>query len=202
MRAPRLPAPRYPHRAAADRLRWACRRAGRPSTGRPVSLRPPVLTTLEPRLPMSAALPAAALAAPASLAVDYVHGMAPGPLLAGDDVLAVFGFGDAAPRTLDDPRYLHVPLQPFGDAPCEVWRGGGRVLHGRDGDIAWSTDGALSFGAIEVDERAYAHADDPTGIVGAAAHAYSRMLEFVGASGTAHLLRVWNYLDAITTGHG
>jgi chorismate lyase/3-hydroxybenzoate synthase len=144
----------------------------------------------------------AALASPASLAVDYVNGTAPAVLLAGDDVLAVFGFGDGAPRALGDPRYLHVPLQPFGDAPCEVWRGGGRVLHGRDGDIAWSSDGALSFGAIEVDEREHAGAGDPTGIVGAAAHAYSRMLAFVGASATPHLLRVWNHLDAITTGQG
>jgi chorismate lyase/3-hydroxybenzoate synthase len=150
---------------------------------------------------MHAAAPAA-LAAPASLAVDYVHGATPGALLAGDDVLAVFGFGDTAPRSPGDPRYLHVPLQPVGDAPCEVWRGGGPVLHGRDGDIAWSSDGALSFGAIEVDERVHACAGDPTGIVGAAAHAYARMLAFVGASATPHLLRVWNYLDAITAGHG
>jgi hypothetical protein len=69
---------------------------------------------------MPAALPAAAVAA--SLAVDYLHGAAPAPLLAGDDVLAVFGFGDDAPRGLDDPRYQHIPLQPFGAAPCEVWR--------------------------------------------------------------------------------
>jgi len=149
---------------------------------------------------MPAALPAAAVAA--SLAVDYLHGAAPAPLLAGDDVLAVFGFGDDAPRGLDDPRYLHIPLQPFGAAPCEVWRAAGPVQRGRDGDIAWSTDGTLSFGAIEVDERAYACDADPTGIVGAAAHAYSRMLGFVGASGTPHLLRIWNYLDAITDGRG
>jgi chorismate lyase/3-hydroxybenzoate synthase len=150
---------------------------------------------------MSAAVPADA-AATASLAVDYVQGTAPEPLLAGDDVLAVFGFGDGAPRTLDDPRYLRIPLQPHGDAPCEVWRGGGPVRYGRDGDIAWSSDGMLSFGWIEVDERRHADAADPTGIVGAAAHAYARMLGFVGTSATPHLLRVWNYLDAITTGSG
>jgi len=148
---------------------------------------------------MPAVLPAAL--APASLAVDYVHGTTPQALLA-DDALAVFGFGDAAPEALDDPRYLRIPLQPFGDAPCEAWRGSGPVRRGRDGDIAWSSDGALSFGAIEVDESAYACEADPTGIVGAAAHAYARMLEFVAASGTPHLLRVWNYLDAITSGGG
>jgi chorismate lyase/3-hydroxybenzoate synthase len=50
------------------------------------------------------------------LSVDYVAAATPQSLLAGDDVLAVFGFGDAAPQRLDDPRYLHVPLQPHGGA--------------------------------------------------------------------------------------
>src|SRR3546814_17687288 len=64
------------------------------------------------------------------------------------------------------------------------------------GDIQWATDGQLLFGAIEVDE---AHVD---GITAAAEHAYARMTAFVGASDTPHLLRVWNYLDAITFGDG
>src|SRR5690606_14117154 len=80
-----------------------------------------------------------------------------GGLLAADCVLAVFGFGDPAPAHGGDPRYLRVPLQPHaGPAPYEVWRTGRRVASGRDGEIAWSSDGALSFGVIEVDERAYA----------------------------------------------
>src|SRR3546814_2454147 len=40
------------------------------------------------------------------------------------------------------------------------------------------------------------------GITAAAEHAYARMTAFVGASDTPHLLRVWNYLDAITFGDG
>jgi chorismate lyase/3-hydroxybenzoate synthase len=164
---------------------------------------------------MSAAVPAAvpghpaaasdAQAGTAMLAVDYVGDAVAGPraLLDGGDVLAVFGFGSAAPARLDDPRYLHIALQPHGGAaPCEVWRSAGPVRSGRDGDIAWSTDGALAFGVIEVDERAHACDADPTGIVGAAAHAYSRLVDFVGRSGTPHLLRIWNYLDAITRGDG
>ena len=149
---------------------------------------------------MSVAVPADA--APASLSVDYVRGADATTLLAGRDVLAVFGFGGNAPGALDDPRYLHVPLQPHGPAPLETWRVAGEVRHGRDGDIAWATDGALAFGAIEVDERAYAGANDPTGIVGAATHAYARLTAFVEASDTPYLLRIWNYLDAITQGNG
>lgn len=138
----------------------------------------------------------------ACFAVDYV-GTAPQALLDETDVLAVFGFGDAAPGRLDDPRYLHIALQPHqGSAPCEVWRVAGPVRSGRDGDIAWSSDGKLAFGVIEVDERAYANDDDPTGVVGAAAHAYARLTAFVAASSTPHLLRIWNYIDAITQGDG
>ena len=149
------------------------------------------------RATMSAAVPATV---PATLAVDYVHGSDARTLLAGKDVLAVFGFGSAA--AVDDPRYLRVPLQPHTAAPLEVWRVGGKVRSGRDGAIAWASDGTLAFGAIEVDEREHATAAEPTGIVGAATHAYARLLDFVSAGDTPHLLRIWNYLDAITSGDG
>ena len=128
------------------------------------------------------------------LEVDYVLDSTPQDLLANDEVLAVLGFGTAAPH-LQDARYLRVPLQPYGAAPLEVWRTSLPVSHGRAGDIAWSTDGQLSFGAIEIDER-------DIGIEAAAALAYSQLIEFVQASGTPKLLRIWNYLDAITLGDG
>jgi chorismate lyase/3-hydroxybenzoate synthase len=88
-----------------------------------------------------------------------------------------------------------VPLQPHGTAPLEVWRANAPVRSGRDGDIAWATDGDLLFGAIEVDEAAI-------GITAAARHAYARLTGFVSASDTPHILRIWNYLDAITLGEG
>src|SRR5690606_13630059 len=141
-------------------------------------------------------------AAPARFAVDYVAGH-PQALLEDPGVLAVFGFGDAAPARLDDPRYLNVPLQPHqGMAPCEVWRVDAPVRHGREGDIAWASNGKLAFGVVEVDESAHLGADDPAGMIGAAAHAYARLAAFAGASDTPHLLKVWNYIDAITQGDG
>lgn len=130
------------------------------------------------------------------LAVDYVRADAPHALLAAEGTLAVLGFGDAAPQRLDDPRYLHIPLQPHaGVAPYEVWRSSEPVNRGRDGEIAWSGNGQLAFGVIEVEESV-------SGIATAAAHAYARLTAFVQASGTPHLLRIWNYLDAITQGDG
>jgi chorismate lyase/3-hydroxybenzoate synthase len=134
---------------------------------------------------------------PALLAVDYERAADPQALLADPSVLAAFGFGGGAPQS-DDPRYLRVPLEPHGggvQAPFEVWRANAPVHSGRDGDIAWATDGELLFGAIEVDEAAI-------GITAAARHAYAHAAAFLQASRTPHLLRIWNYLDAITQGEG
>jgi len=136
---------------------------------------------------------------PAALSVDYLQADSPQALL-GADTLAVFGFGDDAPQC-DDPRYLRVPLQPWGTAPFEHWRGTGPVDHGRDGDIRWASDGHLTFGAIEIDEPASGHADH-SDICEAAERAYTQLTRFVSGSRTPHLLRVWNYLDAITFGDG
>lgn len=144
--------------------------------------------------------PAATAAAHASLSVDYAWAASPDALLAGGDVLAVFGFGSDAARS-GDPRYLRVPLEPHPAAaaralqPFEIWRSAGPVSHGRDGSIRWSSDGRLAFGVIEVDE-----ADG--GISDAAERAYAHLMPFVRDSGTPHLLRLWNYLDAITLGDG
>jgi len=144
---------------------------------------------------MSAAHPLASSAAP-RFAVDYVHADRPTVLLAEPGVLAVLGFGDAAPQSDADPRYLHVPLQPHGGAaPYEVWRTGEPVRSGRDGRIAWSCNGQLAFGVIEVEEG-------DGGIVEAAARAYARLTAFIRDSETPYLLRIWNYLDAITQGDG
>lgn len=143
-------------------------------------------------IPMS--LPAAPVA---PLAIRYER-VALDALLAADDVLAVIGFGSAAP-VADDPRVLRVGLEPLATgarAPFEVWRGVAPVRHGRDGELAWSSDGEHLYFAIEVDEAAHG------GIGGAAEHAYARLGAFVAASATPHVLRLWNYLDAINLGDG
>jgi len=142
----------------------------------------------------SSRLPAADCGAP-RLQVDYVDAATPSALLAGDDVLAAFGFGTDAPPALADPRYLRVPLEPYGPAAFEVWRGCGPVVRGRDDGVRWASDGQLLFGVIEVPE-------DDGGIQDAAQRAYARLAAFTTRSRTPHLLRVWNYVDAITLGAG
>ena len=128
-----------------------------------------------------------------ALRVDYEH--APlDTLLADPHLLAVFGFGADAPATHADPRYLHVALPALGDAPYECWRVDGEVRHGRDDGIAWSRDGTLQFGALEI-------ADDGD-IDAASARAYTRLQDWLARSEYPHVLRIWNYLDAITEGDG
>ena len=129
------------------------------------------------------------------LSVDYVDAGSLPALLASDDVLAAFGVGGRAPAGLADPRYLREPLEPHGRGLVEAWRGGGPVMRGRDDGVRWASDGQLLFGAIEVDEG-----DD--GILEAARRAYARLVGFTRGSRTPHLLRVWNYIDAITLGDG
>ena len=138
------------------------------------------------------------LVLPAHLQVDY-RDASLDALLAATDTLAVIGFGHGAPRS-DDPRYLRVALEPHGDAMFEHWRAQGPVACGREGDIAWSEDGALQFGAIELEEDT--GGEHEAGIEAAATAAYARLREFTHARGYPHLLRVWNYLDGITHGDG
>lgn len=132
--------------------------------------------------------------APSHLHVDYVRDDL-AALLEAPDLLAVFGFGPDAPRS-DDPRYLRVPLAPFGTPVLECWHAGAPVTRGREGAVQWASDGAWLFGAIEVDEASVG------GITAAARTAYDQLTRFVRARGFPHLIRIWNYLDAITHGEG
>ena len=144
--------------------------------------------------PLPKPAPDAPPATRARLAIDY-RSDRPDALLADPDTLAVLGFGAAAP-VLDDPRYLRIPLEPHGAAaPLEAWRGAGPVARGRDDGAQWAEDGALQFGAIELDEGA-------GGIEAAAAEAYARLSALLLRRGYPHLLRTWTHLDALTSGDG
>ncbi len=117
-------------------------------------------------------------------------------LLAGTDVLAVLGFGAAAP-TSADPRYLRVGLEPLGGAaPFEVWRTAGPIEQGRDGLVRWAASADYCFGAIEVAEAD--HAD----LASASEAAYRELARFTRTQRWPHLLRIWNYLAAINDGAG
>jgi len=118
-------------------------------------------------------------------------------LLADPTVLGVIGFGAAAPDRHADPRYLRIPLEPVdAPVPYEVWRAGGPVRRGNGGDIAWASDGDYTFATMEIAEAAHG------GLAEAARHAYRALGDWIAEAATPHVLRIWNYLDAINSGEG
>ncbi len=134
-----------------------------------------------------------------ALSVEFLDPGALLDLLSRPDTLAVFGFGTHAQRS-DDPRHLRVPLEALGKARIELWRSMSTVTHGIDGAasdglIRHAEDGALQFASIEI-----AEGDD--GILAASERAYARAARFWKQSAYPHLLRIWNYLDAIVEGAG
>ncbi len=158
-----------------------------------------------------------------ALRVGYEHALLDA-LLGDRHVLAVIGFGSAAPSSSSDPRYLRVALEPLnGLAPFEVWRVEQAVSTGQRGRIRFAHAGGLLFGAIEIDEadidgagldarlldRAATSANGSTDLVRdsmhsvaahAAASAYAELCAFLETSVHSHPLRIWNYLAAITEG--
>jgi|KBSSwiStaDraftv2_1062776.scaffolds.fasta_scaffold42324_1 chorismate lyase / 3-hydroxybenzoate synthase len=115
-------------------------------------------------------------------------------VLTRSEVLAVVSFGQTPSR---DPRLIQVALEPAcGSAPLEVWCGHGHAGHGANGDLRWSSDGNYSFVTLTLHER------DFGGITAAAQHAYAQLSAWCKSSATPHLLRLWNYLDAINLGDG
>lgn len=131
----------------------------------------------------------------AALSVGY-EDVALTTLLAEPNVLAVLGFGSAARDGDTDPRYLQVPLESPGQNRFEVWRARGHVSSGRRGAIRYASDGEYLFGVIEIDEAEHG------GIYATSKAAYRALGDFCAGSATPHVLRIWNYLAAITEGDG
>lgn len=163
---------------------------------------------MEPSCLTRAAVSVADRADAAGIDVSYEQGAA-AEWLARSDVLAVIGFDGSATvngtsqppgttaATRADPRVLRVGLaSPAGRTPLEIWRTHGPVECGRHGHIRHAGDGRYGFVAIELDETAHG------GIAGAAEAAYQELLDFIASSNTPHVLRLWNYLDAINLGAG
>jgi len=133
-------------------------------------------------------------ATPGAFRVAY-HDAPAQTLLDQPGTLAVFSFSPAASHA-SDPRHLQVVQAALDSSPpIECWSVAGEVSHGREGDLRWSRGGGWQFMAFD--------ADEPAGNIEAACeHAYDRLLEHLAASPERHLLRVWNYLDAINAGEG
>lgn len=130
------------------------------------------------------------------LRLGYHHGRLD-VLLEDPQVLAVIGFGDAAPTRHPDPRYLRVALRSDAPAPFEVWRSRGAVSLGAQGPLRWAADADYEFGVIELEEAAHG------GLAAAAEVAYATLAgHFAAPCAAPFPLRIWNYLDAINLGEG
>jgi chorismate lyase/3-hydroxybenzoate synthase len=113
------------------------------------------------------------------------------------DVLAAVRFGAPAGRRADAPLTIDVQLPTLQSPPtAELWLADGAVHSGRSDTVRYAHDERFLFAAIELEERSFA------GIEAAAEAAYVTVRRFQQHSGFPHLLRMWNYLDAINDGEG
>jgi len=128
------------------------------------------------------------------LSVEYRRGFTAECL--SPDVLAVIGFGSHASLP-DDPRCIRVPLEPLhGADTVEIWRGLGEVKAHVEPQARCMLSTDYAFGVVELDEREFGD------IRSAAAAAYALIRKLQENSAHPHLLRIWNYLDAINHGSG
>jgi chorismate lyase/3-hydroxybenzoate synthase len=138
--------------------------------------------------------PAAAALPP--LHVEYATDDA-NAALAADNALAVIRFGREGLAAACDPRHVQVALQPaLAPAAIEIWRGRAEPAHGHDDVLRWSSDGDYAFVTLELDEA------DFGGIAAATRAAYAALSAWRSRSATPHVLRLWNYIDAINAGDG
>lgn len=117
-------------------------------------------------------------------------------------LLAAVRFGATAAAHVEAPLAVHVQLEPSQlDAGAaagliECWRATGPVTVGQSGSIRYASDTHHLFAVSELDEREHG------GIRHAAQAIYSELRSFHRQSEFPHLLRIWNYMDAINSGEG
>jgi chorismate lyase / 3-hydroxybenzoate synthase len=105
-----------------------------------------------------------------------------------------FGAGVAVPEAA---LCIDVGLEPLlGPPVAELWHGQGPVRTGREGSVRYAHDDHYLFAVIEEDERAHG------GVLPTAEAVYAAIRDFQHQSPYPHLLRMWNYLDAINDGVG
>lgn len=113
-----------------------------------------------------------------------------------ETVLAAFAYGSAMPA-MDTGRVVHVGLETADRMPAfELWRTGRAATAGVSGPVSYAFQGELLFGRLEIDEQEHG------GLLAAAEAAYRVLLDFQRKRPERHLLRIWNYLNAINDGEG
>jgi chorismate lyase/3-hydroxybenzoate synthase len=116
---------------------------------------------------------------------------------APDSLLAVIEYGPTPERQVAAPLGVKVRLEPLDSvSTAEYWSAQGQVVTGHAGQIRYAHDDHFLFAVIEVDER------DDGGILPATQAVYTAIREFQKTSQFPHLLRIWNFMDAVNEGDG
>ena len=118
------------------------------------------------------------------------------PLQQDPDVLALFPFGCTTDAPCEGWPIIPVGLAAGPDPAVEAWRSNAPVHHGRHAALHWAHTGDLELGCLHIDEP------DGDDIETAARQAYAQLRAHLANSDRPHLLRIWNYLDAVTEGDG
>ena len=79
----------------------------------------------------------------------------------------------------------------------EAWASDGPLQQGQDGGLRWRGDGELLYGLIELDEPTPDAPERGACLRERTREAYLRLFALLGARGTPHLWRVWNYMAGI-----
>lgn len=119
--------------------------------------------------------------------------------LSPSGLLAAIRFGATTAAQVKGPLAVHVQLEPWrgtGAGLIECWHATGPVTHGQSGFIRYASDARHLFGVCELDEREHG------GVRAAAQAIYAELRRFHRHSEFPHLLRMWNYMDAINGGDG
>lgn len=105
------------------------------------------------------------------------------------------GYG-VPPSASADTACVPVPLTALIDGQEPGWRAQGRPIAGRWGRLQFTEDGQYLAGWLSFDGDASRDMD------AAGFEAYRCLQDFLRQSGYSHLLRTWNYFDAVTAGEG
>jgi chorismate lyase / 3-hydroxybenzoate synthase len=134
--------------------------------------------------------------APASpLRVEYHRD--PAQIGTAPDLLAAVHFGETKMRERSATLHVTPAFDPLNVAAAsELWWASGTVRDGRLGEVRYAMDDRHVFAILECEETLQRD------LRATSEFAYRELLAFQQASGYPHLLRIWNYFDAINEGSG
>jgi len=129
----------------------------------------------------------------ARIRVEYNRpGLDPSPQLA-----AVRFAVDGTPAAHDAALHINVQLQPLNHPDwIELWPAAGIVRSGSEGAVRFASDDHHLIAVIDCDEHAHRN------LRAASEAVYRELRRFQRRSEFPHMLRIWNYFDAINAGDG